>query len=246
MSPDDLTRLFEVFERTPRQGPGSSETTRRAFRSLPERARTGRVLDLGCGTGGSTVVLAEESDGHILAVDIHAPFLATLGSRLRDLGLAGRVAPVVADMADPPVADGRVDLVWAEGSAYAIGFEAALRRWRRLLAPRGCVVVTELTWFSSDPAEQARAFFANDYPDMRDEATRLADAREAGYDVVDSFRLPPEDWHAYYDGVDVSLREAIGRDGELDVYKGMLREHAIYRAHGDDYGYLCLILRANA
>lgn len=103
------------------------------------------------------------------------------------------------------------DLLWAEGSAYTIGFENALRAWRPLLRPGGCLVVTELVWFAAAPAERARAFFANAYPDMRDEATRIDQARSACDELVASFRLPADDWHAYDAGLEAPLRAATTR-----------------------------------
>jgi len=33
--------------------------------------------------------------------------------------------------------------------------------------------VTELVWFAAGPAERALAVFADEYPDMRDEPTRI-------------------------------------------------------------------------
>jgi len=240
---DDLSLLFELFEDTPRQGPGSVDTTRRALRSLPGSLRVERVLDLGCGTGGSTLVLARETGAQITAVDIHPPFLARLRARAEESGLADRIATVVGDMADVPSLGSDSDVVWAEGSAYSIGFENALRSWRPLLRPGGCLVVTELVWFTAEPEERARAFFAAEYPDMRDEATRVEQARRAGYELLDSFRLPPADWHAYYAGLEVPLRNAIARRGELELYAGLLREREIYEACGDDYGYVCLVLQ---
>jgi len=240
---DDLALLLELFEPTPRQGPGSVETTRRALRLLPAALRIERVLDLGCGTGGSTLVLAEDTGAHVTAVDRHPPFLATLRARAAERGLADRITTLAADMGDTGSLGSGFDLIWAEGSAFSIGVENALRRWRPLLGPGGCLVLTELVWFVAEPAERARAFFADEYPDMRDEATRIEQARSAGYDVLESFRLPPGDWHAYFAGVEESLRSAIARRGELAIYAALKEEREIYEACGDDYGYVCLVLR---
>ncbi len=243
MDSDDLTLLFELYEDTPRQGPGSVETTRRALRLLPDSMQVERVLDLGCGTGGSTIVLAQDTGAQVTAVDIHPPFLATLREQAEQLGLADRITTVAADMANATSFGVDFDLIWAEGSAYSIGFENALRRWQPLLRPGGCLVVTELVWFVADPAERARAFFAGEYPDMCDEATRIQQAQSAGYELVGSFRLPARDWHAYYAGLEVPLRGAISRRGELEIYLSTRRERAIYEACGDDYGYMCLVLQ---
>ena len=117
MKDEELALLFELFEDTPRQGPGSLETTRRALRLLPAALRIERVLDLGCGTGGSTIVLAEDTGAHVTAVDIHPPFLETLRARAEERGLGDRITTVAADMAKAASLGGGFDLIWAEGSA---------------------------------------------------------------------------------------------------------------------------------
>lgn len=104
--------------------------------------------------------------------------------------------------------------------------------------------MTELVWFVAEPAERARAFFAGEYPGMRDEVTRIDQARHAGYEVIGSFRLPAEDWRAYYAGLETPLRDAIARRGELGIYAAIRQEREIYEACGNDYGYLCLVLEA--
>ncbi|MFG0318550.1 MAG: SAM-dependent methyltransferase [Planctomycetota bacterium JB042] len=242
--PDDLALLFELFEGTPRQGPGSVGTTRRALRSLPASLRIERALDLGCGTGGSTIVLAEETGARVTAVDVHAPFLATLRARAEERGLADRIATVVGDMADAASFGEPFDLVWAEGSAYSIGFENALARWRPALRPGGGLVVTELVWFAAAPDPRARAFFETEYPDMTDEATRVEQVRAAGYEPIETFRLPADDWRAYYAGLEAALRDAIARHGDREIYAATRRERETYEAYGDEYGYVCLVLRA--
>lgn len=244
VEPEDLLLLCELFEHTPRQAPGSAETTRRALRSLPEHERIERVLDLGCGTGGSSLVLAEQTGAHVTAVDLYEPFLDRLRARAETLGLGGRITTVAADMADGSALGSGFDLIWAEGAAYSIGFENALRRWRPLLRPRGCLVATELVWFVPRPDARARDFFEREYPDMRDEQTRIDQTRAAGFERLDSFRLPAEDWRAYYAGVAGRLREAIARRGELEIYAALRRERELYDTCGHEYGYLCLALQA--
>lgn len=240
---DDQARFFEVYENTPRQGPGSVETTRRALAQLPESLAIERVLDLGCGTGGSTLVLAEETPARITAVDLHPPFLATLRAEAERRGLGDRIATLAADMGDAASLGSGFDLIWAEGSAYSIGFENALRSWRPLLRAGGCLVVSELVWFSARPDPSARAFFEGDYPDMCDEATRIAQAEALGYAVLDAFRLPADDWRAYYEGLAAAIREAVARRGEHPVFATLRKEIDVFEAHGADYGYLCIILQ---
>ena len=190
-----------------------------------------RALDLFCGAGGASEGLRRVGFD-VTGVDIR-PQPEYQGGTF-----------VQADALEYPL-DG-FDLIWAEGSAYSIGFENALRRWRPLLRPAGCLVVTELVWFVAEPAERARAFFAGEYPDMRDEATRIDQARSARYELLGSFRLPADDWHAYYAGLEAPLRDAISRRGELEIYAATRLERTIYEACGGDYGYVCLVLEVVA
>jgi len=71
--------FFRLFDELPRHGPGSDDSTREALRRLPPLPAAPRVLDLGCGAGRQTLVLARELGAPITAVDLHAPFLAKLG-----------------------------------------------------------------------------------------------------------------------------------------------------------------------
>lgn len=64
--------------------------------------------------------------------------------------------------------------------------------------------------------------------------------------MIDTFRLPDHAWTEYYDGLDAALRDAVARHGEHDVYTALRHEIDVRAAHGDEYGYLCLILQAPA
>jgi SAM-dependent methyltransferase len=60
--------LFRLFEGLPRQGPGSDACTRAALRRLGELPAAPRVLDLGCGSGRSALVLAETLRTKVVAI----------------------------------------------------------------------------------------------------------------------------------------------------------------------------------
>ena len=140
MEPDRAAALFfELFSGLPRQGPGTAASTRRALGLVPDVGPGTRVLDIGCGTGAQTVVLAQSTRARIVAVDNHPPFIEALSLEARRVGIADRLEARVADMRSLDFADGSFDLIWCEGAIYSVGVEAGLRDWRRLLRRNGLV-----------------------------------------------------------------------------------------------------------
>jgi SAM-dependent methyltransferase len=80
-----------------------------------------RVLDLGAGTGTGTIALARCFAGaDVIAVDQSAEMLACIRSRAGDLGLAGRVATVQADLDRAWPDTGPVDVVWASNALHEL------------------------------------------------------------------------------------------------------------------------------
>ena len=127
MAPDRATALFfELFSRLPRQGPGNTACTRRALGLVPGFGPRTRVLDIGCGTGAQTLVLADSSPSRILAIDNHPPFIDALNRKARRVGISDRLEARVADMRSLDFADGSFDLIWCEGAIYNVGVEAGL------------------------------------------------------------------------------------------------------------------------
>jgi SAM-dependent methyltransferase len=238
--------FFRLFEGLPRQGPGSDACTREALRRLPELPAQPRVLDLGCGSGRSTLVLAETLRTRVIAVDNHRPFLDQLRATAAERGVGHLIEPRCADMAAPGVPAGSVDLLWSEGAIYLLGFESGLRLWRPLLAPGGRLAVSECSWLTADPPAEAAAFFRAGYPGMAGIEQNLGRARAAGFDVVDHFALPPEAWwNEYYAPLEQRMTElAPEADPELAaVIAETRREIGLYRRHGDRYCYVFYLLR---
>jgi SAM-dependent methyltransferase len=100
------------------------------------------VLDLGCGTGSLSLLLAER--GHrVVGVDLAPRMVALARAKL-----AGTDAVVlIGDAARPPVGERRFDVVLARHVLWALPEpEAALARWAVLLRPGGRFVFVEGRW----------------------------------------------------------------------------------------------------
>ena len=155
MAPDRLTTLFfELFSGLPRQGPGTAASTRRALGLVPDLGPKARVLDIGCGTGAQTLVLAQSTVAGIVAVDSHRPYIEALNHEASRLGVTDRLEARVADMRRLDFPNGSFKLIWCEGAIYNVGFETGLRDWRRLLGRNGHIALTELCWTKPDPPDE--------------------------------------------------------------------------------------------
>ncbi|WP_252442942.1 class I SAM-dependent methyltransferase [Pseudonocardia humida] len=242
-SPGPADVFWMAHDGLPRQAPGSVATTELLLglaAPLPDRPR---ILDIGCGTGAASLPLAAATGGEVVAVDTHAPFLDRLRSEARAAGLAERIETLDAAMQDLPLPAGGTDLLWAEGSAYLMGFDAALAQWRRLLAPDGVLVLTEAVWTTPQPAAGARAFWDPAYPGMRSTAANAAAAEAAGWTVRATYLLPDSDWAAYYGPLADRIDALRARGVDPAVLDEVAREIDVRRAHGDDYGYAGYVLR---
>lgn len=236
--------FWAAHESLPREAPGSPATTRLLLRLAEPLPARPRIVDLGCGTGPASLLLAAEVDAEVVAVDTHVPYLDRLRAEAAAAGLSDRIRTVAAPMEDLPLPDGSADLLWAEGSAYIMGFDSALLAWRRLLAPGGVLVLTKAEWTTSEPAPEAREFWDAGYPGMRTTGGNVGSAMAAGWTVAATYLLPDSDWAAYYDPL--AARIAALRRDRTDasaVLDEVGREIEVRRAHGADYGYTGYVLR---
>ena len=245
--------LFEVFMDVqaglPRQGPGDDDSTRRALalcKGLPPQPD---VLDVGCGPGRQTVVLAEQLGGQVIAVDRHAPYLDELQRLAAGREVAAHISTRVGDMAALPFPDRSFDLVWSEGAAYIMGFGAAMAAWRRLLRPGGYVAATELVWLVPDPPTKVAAFFGQEYPAMGSVEDARDHVRAGGYQLVGDLVLPDLAWwQHYYTPLSAKLpnmRLKYAADpAALEVIEMTAAEIDMRRRFGHTYGYVFVVGRA--
>lgn len=249
MADPALTALIHLHEDAPRQGPGEAA----ALDRMIDRLRIGdgaRIADLGCGSGGTALRLALTRSFDVLALDFADAFIDRLRARLAaHPPQRGSVAPVVGDMAAPPVAPGSLDLIVSEGAAYAIGFANALKLWRPLVRDGGGLVVSECVWFGRARPAAAAAHWAVDYPEMGSIADAVARAEEAGWRLVAAERLRAEAWRESYFRPLAARIVALRPEAEADPALAAAiaeaeAEAALFDATCDAWGYVYLALDA--
>jgi len=161
-------------------------------------------------------------------------------------GLEHLVQPHCIDMQDIADTFQDIDLLWAEGSAYNIGFSNALTSWASSITLGRFLVVSELSWIREQVPDQVKAFFQSGYPDMQSIHRNIEVSENAGYKVLDTHTLPRESWvEGYYDilrpraqalkdHADTSVRE---------FARETLTEIEIFEISQDSYGYVFFVLQ---
>jgi ubiquinone/menaquinone biosynthesis C-methylase UbiE len=150
--------------------------TRKAFRMIP-KMESPLILDIGCGSGISTQELAKLSRGKVIGIDIDQAALDKFARRVKKAGLTDQIKVMNCSMFEMDFPDRSLDIVWAEGSIYAIGFAMGLREWKQLLKAGGCMVVHD---------EQGN---------IREKLNLIS---TCGYQLLGYFTLSKETWWTEY------------------------------------------------
>jgi cyclopropane fatty-acyl-phospholipid synthase-like methyltransferase len=234
--------FWEIHSNLPREGPGDSESTARAYAVASDLLPRPKILDIGCGPGMQTLDLARLSQGEIIAIDFHQPFLDELVRRAREAGLDEHIQARKLSMFEMDFELEGFDLIWSEGAIYIMGFEQGFKTCRPFLKPRGYMVVTEASWFEPDPPQEVLDFWKRAYPDMDTIAGNIRKIETNGYRLVDHFHLSKSSWwEGYYNPL--AERIAMLRKQYVDapeIQQALDEEYAeidLYQEYSHYYGY---------
>ena len=98
----DFNLICEYFSNVERQGPGSPEVTIKALSFIDNLTNESRIADLGCGTGGQTMVLAQHAPGQITGIDLFPTFIDLFNLNADKQNLCERVKGIVGSMDNLP------------------------------------------------------------------------------------------------------------------------------------------------
>ena len=194
----DYNLIYDYFSNTERQGPGSPEITLKALSFTDGLTEKSKVADIGCGTGGQTMVLAQNTLCEIIGIDIWPEFIRQFNQNAQNKKLHERVKGVVGNMENLPFQEEELDLIWSEGAIYCIGFERGLNEWRKFLKQGGYIAVTENTWFTEERPAEIEDFWQKAYPEIDTIPNKLAQMQKAGYLPVATFIVPETCWTDFY------------------------------------------------
>ena len=242
----DFNLICEYFASIERQGPGSPEITLKALGFIDNLTEKSRIADLGCGTGGQTMTLAQNAPGQITGLDLFPYFIDLFNRNARQLNLQDRVKGVVGSMDDLPFQKKELDLIWSEGAIYNIGFERGLNEWKPFLKKGGYIAVSEASWFTDERPAEINDFWIEAYPEIDTIPNKVGQMQKAGYIPVATFVLPENCWTEHFYALQAEAQEkflkkyAGNKTAEKLIFY-QRHETELYYKYKDFYGYVFYI-----
>lgn len=243
--------FWQIHSDLPREGPGDNESTSGAYGMMTGLPAKPRLLDIACGPGMQTLELLRISDGTVVAIDTHQPFLEELQRRADAAGVLARVEARQESMFALPLEDSAFDVIWCEGAMYMMGVERALKEWARLLKPAGYIAATEPCWLRDDVPGLIRDTWTAAYPGMTDVAGVSETIGKSGFREVGHFTIPDAAWwDDYYTPLEDRLRMLRSRyRGNAEALAHILeaqKEIDDHRRYSSYYGYVFFVMQKTA
>ena len=241
----DDNLIYDYFVNLERQGPGSPEMTIKALSFIDKLNENSYIADIGCGTGGQTLVLAKHTTGSIIGIDSSPTFIDKFKYNVNKNNFQNRIKGIVESMDNLSFKKEELDMIWSEGAIYNIGFERGLKEWNQYIKPNGYIAVTDASWYTEDRPAEITDFWKV-YPEMDTIPNNVMKMQKAGYIPIASFILPEICWTENYYAPQVSLQKNFLKKyaGNKDVEDFIFSERwerQLYEKYKEYYGYVFYI-----
>ncbi|MCL2530351.1 MAG: methyltransferase domain-containing protein [Coriobacteriia bacterium] len=243
-----LDLIIETHIGLERQGPGSTETTKKALSFVDDLGEDALILDLACGTGGQTMIIAQSISGNITGLDILPDFIDVLNENARALGFQENVRGVVGSMddLDSVFEKESFDLIWSEGAIDGIGFEKGVSYWNSFLKQDGYLAVTCPSWLTDKRPHELEKFWGDAVGGLQSVEENLATLQRSGYRFIAAFVLPNDCWTEYYfaprSAADTTLTAKYPKNKTVQAYlKDNEYEIELFSKFNQYYGYVFYI-----
>ncbi len=241
----DLNVIYDYFSSVERQGPGSPEITLKALGFIDHLTEKSKVADVGCGTGGQTMVLAQNTPCEIIGIELWPDFVNQFNRNAQSKNLHNRMKSIVGNMENLPFQEEELDLIWSEGAIYNIGFKRGLNEWRKFLKQGGYIAVTENTWFTEERPAEIQEFWQKAYPEIDTISNKVDQMQKAGYLPIAAFVVPETCWTDYYSVMQETqisfLKKYNGNKTAEEFIDYQRYEATLYQKYKAYYGYVFYI-----
>ncbi|MDD5766398.1 MAG: class I SAM-dependent methyltransferase [Candidatus Marinimicrobia bacterium] len=241
----DINIIYEYFSNTDRQGPGNTKETLKALSFIDGLTEKSKIADIGCGTGGQTMTLGQNTPCEIIGIDVWQDFINKFNQNSLKQNFQNRVKGIVGNMENLPFQEEELDLIWSEGSIYNIGFERGLKEWRKFLKIGGYIAITENTWFSEERPDEIQEFWQKAYPEIDTIPNKVAQMQKAGYLPIATYMLPETIWTDYYTkqalNIDSFIKKHKGNKTVEEFVSSQRYEAELYNKYKAYYGYMFYI-----
>ena len=238
-----LTLEIDLHRNSERQGPGSSEETIKALELTSiSKKKDLKLADIGCGSGGQTITLAQNIDGHITAVDLASDFLEELNEKSKLFKIEDKIQTLKESMDCLPFQEGSFDIIWSEGAIYNIGFEAGIKKWREYLKPDGYLCVSEITWITNTRPQEIEDYWKTECPEINTASDNIKILEDNGYALRGDFCLQEDSWITnYYKPIEKRFSSFLQRhkysESAREVVKVYKAEIELYRKFKEYFSY---------
>lgn len=243
----DWKIFFEIHKNLPREGSGRDKYTQKAFEMIPPLTKP-RILDIGCGPGLQTIKLAKLTNGDIIAIDIHQPYLDQLKKSAKKENLSDRIEIINKSMFNMDFPEEYFDIIWAEGSIFIIGFEKGLKEWKKYIKKNGYLAIHEMTWLKDNPPEEISDYWKQVYPAISTIENNLEIIKKRNYKLLGHFPLPEDAWwDLYYTPLEKrlkNLRLKYKKNPEaLHMINEGQKEIDLFRKYNEWYGSVFYVMQ---
>lgn len=238
----ELELIVDLHKGTERQGPGSIESTKQALSLVELPSQTPLMAaDIGCGSGSSTLHLAEKGM-QVHAVDMIPDFLEKLENRSEENGLSDQIRIIQASMEQLPFDQDSFHLILSEGAIYSMGFKKGIQYWRQFLKSGGFICVSDITWLTNKPPQELEDYWRAEYAEISTAEEKIKQLYAQGYSLQGYFNLSETEWLAnYYEPLEKEFDSFLERHGHSEEAKNVVnvykREIQLYREYNHYFGY---------
>jgi SAM-dependent methyltransferase len=191
--------------------------TERALSSVPGPDKP-VILDMGCGTGVATILLAEKYTGTVYAVDIDVPSLQLLKEKMKHLDLDRRIVILNDSLLNLSKLGKKFDIILAEGILNIIGHTRGVEIFTENLVTQGYLIIHDE--YKND--QKKRDLF-----------------KKNKLDVIDSFILDNNIWwNEYYS----CLEKRINNIPDNSLFKREINEINEFRFNPEKFQSVYYVL----